>query len=521
MSTKRYTADSPLQARATGLDRWNELDGARSGFMRRLEGYASVTIPKVLLPDGQDQNSTSIQFDWTSVGAQAVNHLTNKIILALFRPANPFFRLDLDKKLMTAMIAESGGKVNEDIIREVLVKGEQDALRVLDRRALRPRLNEAVRNLIITGNVLIDLLGDDMLVTGIRDYAVKRTAQGKVVEILQYQRVLRDELEDDVQRSIPLRGKLAEEYVDYVKQYRLRNKRWTLHQFVNNTKLDQSYDAEWPENNFALYPLTWDLATGHDYGTGLVEDYAGDFGTLSTLSEAEIKLALLVSDYRWLADPSGVTDVAEFRRTRTGDVIQGRQNDVQLVNATSTGPSLQYVSAAADKVIRRIGQGFLLGSAVTRNAERVTAEEIRLQAQELETSLGGVYSRLAIDMQLPMAKWLLKQVDLDLKGTKIETTIVTGLDALSRNAEAQQLAQFLGDLAAIQNLGEGVLMAIKLGPIVGTMAAARGLQASKYTKTQEEISAEVRAQQQANTNQVATEALAKEGAKAVTQEPTE
>ena len=34
----------------------------------------------------------------------------------------------------------------------------------------------------------------------------------------------------------------------------------------------------------------------------------------------------------------------------------------------------------------------LLNSSVQRNAERVTAEEVRYMAQELETALGGVYS---------------------------------------------------------------------------------------------------------------------------------
>ena len=60
---------------------------------------------------------------------------------------------------------------------------------------------------------------------------------------------------------------------------------------------------------------------------------------------------------------------------------------------------------------RRLGAAFLLNTAVTRDAERVTAQEIRMQAQELESSLGGVYSRLANELQLPLAKRLLQEID--------------------------------------------------------------------------------------------------------------
>lgn len=516
--TQQYrTPPEPVPVKQEGLARWNYLDGQRSGLMTRLESYASVTIPKLLLPAGQDQNNSSIQHDYTSVGAQAVNHLTNKIILALFRPGSPFFRLDLPKKKLQELMSAG---ISEDDLREVLVQGEQDALKVLDQKAIRPRLNEAVRNLVALGNVLLDLTGDDLITYSIRNYTVKRTAMGKPVEILIYQKVLRDELEDDIQASLPLQGKQAESYVEYVKQYRLRNKKWTLKQFVDNHMLGEDFTAEIAEKDFKLYPLTWDIAQGHDYGTGLVEDYAGDFGTLSTLSEAEIKMALLVSDYRWLANPSGVTDVADFKNTRTGDVIQGQKGDVELVSAASTGQALQYVSASVQTVVRRIGQAFLLGSAVTRQAERVTAEEIRLQAQELETSLGGVYSRLAVELQVPLSYWLLARVDIKVKGTGLIPTIVTGLDALSRNAEAQQLSLFLQDIAQVAQLGEQQNVLI-LSAIYSTMAAARGLNAKKFVKSPEQQAQEAEAQRAAETEQVAGQSLAQEGAKAIAQGPTE
>ncbi|WP_265102931.1 portal protein, partial [Acinetobacter baumannii] len=80
---------------------------------------------------------------------------------------------------------------------------------------------------------------------------------------------------------------------------------------------------------------------------------------------------------------------------------------------------MQYIDTVATKYVNRIGKGFLLSSSIVRDAERVTAEEIRMQANELETSLGGVYSRLAVDFQKPMAYWLTKRAGVKLAGKDI------------------------------------------------------------------------------------------------------
>lgn len=477
-----------------GKQRWDQLNARRSGMMRRFEGYASVTIPKVLLPSDVDQNTASIQHDWNSVGAQAVNHLANKITMALFQPGMPFFRLDADNALRS-QLNEMG--ITEDKFRGMLVDGEQRALLAMDQLAIRPKLYEAVRALIVVGNALLDLSDkDNPRVISIRHYAVKRSISGKLQEILHRERVLWNELEDKVKEVVPQRtGEDA--YVDYVRWFKKDAKKWQMTVSVDGTSLGDTFSHSWNEDVFPVYALTWDLADEHDYGTGLVEDYAGDFATLSTLSEAEIKAAILISDYRWLANPAGVGDIEEFKRSTTGDVIPGVSTDLELVAHVSSN-ALQQLDFSITRIINRIGAAFLLGSAVTRQAERVTAEEIRMQANELETSLGGVYSRLAVDMQLPLAKWLLKQMDVVLTGTNLIPTIVTGLAALSRNAEAQQLGMFLQSLAGVAAVPPLMLGRLKISAVISTLASAYGINPDEYVLTEEEFAAQ---QQQAEAQQ--------------------
>lgn len=501
-----------------GLQRFKQLDAVRQGMIRRFESYASVTVPKVCLPDGVNQNSSSIQHDWTSVGAQLVNHVSNKITMALFQPGLPFFRLDPNKALGDKFKAEG---IKDTDVRSALVAGEQRALKIMDQEAIRPKLYEAVRALVVVGNSLLDLSDPKApRVVGIKHYVVKRSISGDVQEILHRERVLFDELTDDVQAVAPHRNQGEEAYVEYVRWFKRQGKKWVMRISVDGLDLGERFTSTWTLDKFPVYPLVWDLADEHNYGTGLVEDYAGDFGTLSTLSESEIKAAILVSDFRWLANPAGVGDIEEFKRSSTGDVIPGVATDLSLVAHVSTN-ALQQIGVSAERVISRLGRAFLMGGAVTRDAERVTAEEIRMVAQELETSLGGVYSRLAVDLQLPIARWLLLQIDVDIEGTDLVPSIVTGLAALSRNAEAQQLALFLAALSTIANVGETILPWLKLNAIISTMAAAYGIDPSNYVLTEEEYKAMMAAQQAQQQEAMAQQAATQAGADRLSKEPTQ
>lgn len=140
-----------------------------------------------------------------------------------------------------------------------------------------------------------------------------------------------------------------------------------------------------------------------------------------------------------------------------------------------------------------------------------------MQAQELESSLGGVYSRLAVDLQLPLAAWLLMEIDVSLAGTKLNPTIVTGLDALSRASDGQQLAGLLSDLASLSSLPQQALMWINFRAVITDLAAARGIPASRYVKEEQQVQAELQQAQQAQADQAANQAVATEGAKAINQ----
>jgi hypothetical protein len=472
---------------------WTKLNGLRQPFLRRCENYAELTIPSLCLREGFDQLSMDQAHDYQSIGAQAVNHLTNKMMMALFNPTRPFFRGDLSDEAKKSIAAEG---LDESVVVGSLGKIERDAIRVLDQKAVRPKLYTAVRNLIALGNVLLDL-SDDPRVIGIRHFCVKRTADGRLHTGIIEEMMCFDELPEEVQEVLPMVYNRDAK----VKLYKLiqigAGGDYVLSQWVDHHRLPAAFDGKWPEDKLPYRFLTWNLSDEADYGTGLVEEYVGDFEAVSTLAEAIVNGAVLGTEFRWMVSPTGLTDVEDVRKSQNGDALPGKPEDLEPVQ----GGNPQAISIA-DTVMgryeKRIAFGFLMNSLVTRDAERVTAEEVRMVAQELESAFGGTYSSLGVTLQLPMAHWLLDQIDVKIGSTLVTITVVTGLDALSRGGDLENLRLAFGDLTQVFTAVPPELQGrIKFKELVDYIGNGRNIDLSPFIKSDEEF-AQWQADQQAS-----------------------
>lgn len=492
---------------------WVLLDSKKTGLVRRCERYASLTIPKLCLPEGFDLINTDQSHDYQSAGAQCANHLTNKIMLSLFRPSAPFFKLELSPEMRKELM--DNGQTEEDLS-VLLGELERQGAKELDIRAQRPKLYQVVRHLIVTGNVLLVLGKDSMRVMGIRYYCVKRDAEGRVMTLIIRERLLFDELDSKAQQAVA--GRYSPDTT--VDHYRLierqENGSYKMTQHINSEQLPDEFNSQWPEDRMPYRVLTWDLADEADYGTGLVEDYIGDLEALSTLSESNVDGAVMAQEYRWLINPTGLTSVDDLNKSVNGDALAGRPEDIDVVSAGNQN-AIVAGQAALEKYERRIASAFLLMSGVTRDAERVTAEEVRRVANELETAYGGVYSALGTTLQGPVAHWLLEAAKTSVRGTKLRIVVLTGLDALSRNSDLEALRLALADLAQIEMLPEGLKARINYPVVVDFVGNGRGLTLKKFLITEEQYQENLRAAQQARVQ----EASATMAGKAATQETLE
>jgi len=470
--------------------RFQQLEAQRSAFLRRCELYASYTLPKICLPKGYDQNSDELSRDFQSVGAQAVNHLANKIMLAGFAPSRPFFRTDASFEVAQELAALG---VDEQALSKKLADAEKAAVKRLDNRAMRPKLYEVIKHLIVTGNALLTL-EEDARVIGIKKYVARRSASGKLLELIIADTVLFDELDHAVQQQMHqvARYPADREVTLYRWVKRNSDNDYIMTQWVDVIQLPAQFNGKWPEDQLPFRVLTWDLSDDAHYGTGLVEDYKGDFAGLSALTRSQIMGAILASEFRWLVNPAGMTRPEDFEQSENGSAIPGVQGDITLLEG-SKSQDLQLTMAMAQEYVSRIGRGFLLGSTMIRDAERVTQEEIRLIANELETSLGGAYSRLAVDLQLPLAKWLMADVGLGIDGKQFVPSIVTGLEALSRTGDLEELKLWLGDMAQIAALPPPVLQRLDTDKLASALGAPRRIDVTLFMKSPEQMAAEQQA----------------------------
>lgn len=472
---------------------WTALDGKRQAFLTRMERCAAMTIPTLLLPTGHNHESSDVTHDYQSIGAQATNHIVNKLMLSLFAPSRPFAKLQIGKKTKEQLAQANITQIDLD---DILAAGEREAVKQLDSLAQRPKLYMLLRNLVVVGNGLLILGKDKLRVMGLRTWCIKRNVNGDMQDLVIRERILFDELEESITSLPELQRYTGETEVDHYKWIRrVKGGNYTMTQWINESRLPKQFDGRWTEEACPYRVITWNLADEANYGTGLVEDYRGDLEALSTLSESVVDGAILGTEYRWGVNPTGMTSIEDVQNSVNGDAIPAAEGDIKIINS-GTGDGVKTADAIATKYEQRVARGFLLASAVIRDAERVTQEEVRLTANELETAYGGVYSTLASSLQLPIARWLFKSIDLNLGSTDIKVTILTGLDALSRSGDLENLRQAMSDMANMAALPENMQARMKWSPITAYIGQGRGVDLKPFFMDDEEF-AQAQAQQAA------------------------
>ena len=480
-------------------------DYSREETLTRCERYAGWTLPNIF-PDDPLMEYDEMQNDYQSVGAQAVTHLANKIMMALFQPSRPFFRMQISAKQRE----ELAGELTSAQIDVALSEAERAAMRELDKINARVIMTQIVQHLIITGNAMLYMpkVGK-MQMYSLRDYVCKRDLSGNVIKIVMRETKSVSGLPDELRMQAMEQGYEEEADVSiFTGVVKTGEDKYVSWQELEDICYCSSQMGMYKDNDLPWLPLTWNLCRNKDYGTGLVENYAGDFWTLSTLAEAILDYTTIITDVKNLVNPAGMTDVREITEAKSGAYVHGREEDI-YVHTPNVTNAADFLERQFSAVERRLGAAFLLNTAVTRDAERVTAEEIKMQAQELESSLGGVYSNLATELQLPLATRLLSKINPVFKS--IEPIIVTGLESLSRNSELDRMRYFFQDLIGLADVPDQVAMRLDYGNLISTLGAGHGVDFKKFLKDEDIVKKEQQEAQERNaqTQGMEAEAVAK------------
>lgn len=506
---------SQSKSEGTAASLYAKLESDRQSFLTRARDASKYTIPTLIPPDGAS-SATKYYTPYQSVGARGVNNLSSKLLLALLPPNSPFFRLQIDDFTLEQLTQQEGMRAD---VEEGLNKIERAVQSEVEAGAIRVSAFEALKHLVVGGNALCYLPDTGgMRVFPLDRYVVQRDHMGDVLDIVVKETVSPATLTEDIlnllgaeQKDVDSQEGRAKNIDIYTHVY-LKENKWHTYQEVKGITLPDSVGT-YPKDKTPWMPIRFIKIDGESYGRGYVEEYIGDIKSLEGLSQAIVEGSAAAAKVLFLVNPNGTTSRETLAEADNGAVVEGTETDVsvlQLQKYNDFRVALETISSIND----RLSYAFLLNSAVQRNGERVTAEEIRYMAGELETALGGIYSILSLEFQLPLVSRIMfamerkKKLPVLPKGT-VKPVIVTGMEALGRGNDLNKLDQFIQPILQVPELASR----INMGDYLTRRGTALGIDMKGLIKSEEQIQEEqAQAQQMAMMQQGLAPAINQAGA---------
>ncbi len=487
--------------------RYDKLVTARNNYLNRAEEAARLTIPQLYTGNKSDDDNMGNTYanPYQSLGARGVNNLANKIVLTLFPPATAFFKMGISPITLKNM-NKGEGEIDQAL--QVL---EKSIVNEMETSQLRSALVDLLKQGIVGGSALLHIpMKDDPKVISMEHFGIKRTKSKTILELIIKERLVYSELDKDSKAEVEKSDEFKEDHKTdkkpmdvYTVVIRQDDGMYREHQEILGLKMtgtEGTYKAD--DMPYIFVPF---VDRGENYGRSYIEDFIGDLNSYEGLRKSVLEAAAESARIIYLIKPNATLTVKKLQSANSGDVLLGNPDDVGVLQADKR-LDLQIAQQEMEILRLDLSTMFLLDSSVRRNAERVTAEEIRRVSQELEVSLGGIYSTLANVVQKPSVRLYLgrlkeKKLINDSLKNSIDLEITTGSAALGRGTEFSSISTFLQTMQTV--LGQEFQAFMKMPELIARVANSLDISTAELVKTTEELQIEAQAAQQAQLEQQA------------------
>ena len=486
-------------------ERYSKLSANRAQFLDTAVECSELTLPYLIQHDLKQRGGKQhLSQPWQSVGAKAVVTLAAKLMLAILPPQTSFFKLQVrDDKLgeeldprMRSELDLSFSKIERMITDYIAASSD------------RVVVHQALKHLIVSGNALIFMGKDGLKHFPLQRFVVERDGNGNVIEIVTKEIINRKVLGLEPPNPLqypndPNKKGTDEDDVEVytcVKQD-VSSGRWVWHQEADDLILEGSRSSA-PKNASPWLVLRFNTVDGEDYGRGRVEEFIGDLRSLNGLSQALVEGSSVAAKVVFMVSPSATTKPQTLAQSGNGAIIQGRPEDVGVVQVGKTA-DFATASQLAAQIEKRVLDAFLVLN--IRQSERTTAEEVRMTQMELEQQLGGLFSLLTVEFLVPYLDRILLVLQRSnqipkLPKNLVRPKIVAGVNALGRGQDRESLTMFVQTIA--QTLGPEALMKfIDPSEAIKRLAAAQGIDVLNLVKTEEQLQQEMQQAQAAQAQQ--------------------
>ena len=494
--------------------RYDALVMNREVYLRRARECSTLTIPYLIRPLGFNP-AMQLPTPYQSLGARGLRNLASKLLLALFPTNTTFFKYEIDDFLLAELNKQ--GKATRGQFEIAMNRRERAIMTEINKGLLRVAAASALQHLLVSGNYLLHIPPKGR-VRGFRldQFVVRRDPEGNVLEIVVKEPLNFNTLPPNVQTAIREKG-YTKEATDgdrkpgdthkgtgdkttdlYTRIYLSTDDDWHVSQECEGVTIPGS-EGTYPKDFNEWLPIRWTAEAGEDYGRSYVEELLGDLDSLEGLSELLVEGISAVARVLFLVKPNGVTQLRVVAKSRNGDVRSGNAEDVTVVQAEAKGADFKTAQAQAEAIATRLSYAFMLNSTVQRNAERVTAEEIKYVAGELDDALGGLYTIMAAEFQLPIVLLFERRMQKVRKVPALpegvaEPTITTGLEAIGRGQDLQAMKAFVTDV--LQTIGpEEAFKYLDPSEFLKRAAAAYGIDTDGLVKPDQVVQQEEQQEQ--------------------------
>ena len=481
---------------------YNKFSQARQDYENRAEEISAYTLPYMMMPDGSTSSSNLADKISQSYCGRLVNTLKAKMGNSLLPASTSSFRLEPDKEALE--ILTEGDAEAKSVVYTQLSSWTGAINREIEAQQIRDTLFDMLNQMIIIGSVVIEKIKDDGIkLYSLRSFTVDLDSRGEARAIC-----VVEKKKDLPEGIVP--EKEAEEYNLYTLIERNNEDgKWYMRQSIEDYPVGE--EAKYTDETLPFQYVGWTWTEGDKYHRPYAEDYLPDIKSYNSNSDLLLKGSIASGKIVFFVDEKGNrTRKADVANSKNGAVVNGRADDVTVLQVQKSF-DFKIVAERLQDLGKNLAAAFLMNESVTRDAERVTAQEIRFMAQELESSsLSGIYSKLSKKVSKRIVTWVMQELNVKFQG--IDVNVVTGLDALGRSQELQRLDEFV-TRAANMNM----MAWINEAELVQRQAALIGIDTTGLIKTPNQVAQERQQAAQAQAEQTGIDSFAQQAGQTLAQ----
>ena len=488
----------------TPLEFYNNGVGDRDQFLDRARKFAEYTIPYLLREEGSSSSTATKDVYGQAYLARLVQTLKAKIGLALFPPASSSFKLDPASEdieafsVEAAEMAEADGRdPDEAIDAEVagtyalISRSTANINKEIEAQGVRATTFDVVLQTLVIGSTIMEKVPNDGIrYHGLENFVMKLDGRGRMRQLCIHELV--DELPDGITADE------KEEYHLYTMvTYDTKTKKWNMVQEIDEVLFGEK---TYTDKTLPFEHVGWSWSHGDHYYRPYIEELMGAMEEFSDLTRVLTQGSIAAAKTMLFVDQrGGRTRISEVAKANNLAVLNGRADDVTAFQL-GKNYDFQIPYEVVNDHKREFASAFLMNESATRDAERVTAAEVRFMAQELEAStLSGVYSTFSEKISKRVVEWVMAELGLDLKALKLK--MVVGLDAIGRSNEARNTDEFVGKVSSL-----GYMQKINGDELVNRYASFHNVETTRLVKTPTQQKKEAAEAQKAQTQMIQDQA---------------